>query len=381
MAANNRDFKPRQQSRDRKPAQPTSRRRVGRAAEQTASTYGKPNKKLDDPSKKDVSSKHKQGIPSRKQKLPPIQLKIKPGKTRPAKVRLPDVVMTNKSDSVDPQRSSIPVEVTEVENDLIYGRHPVLAALESQRSLNRVWILPKLRYDPRFHSLLEQAKANGTVIDEVEPYRLDLLTHKANHQGVAAQTAPYTYGDLGELIDQARAASDQPVIVAVDGITDPHNLGAIIRTAEAMGSQGLVIPQRRASGITSTVVKVAAGALETFPVARVVNLARALEELKKAGFWIYGTAASASQAVDSVQFTGPIVLVIGSEGEGLSLLTQHQCDVLLSIPLQGNIPSLNASVAAGMVLYEIFRQRRSAILSLDSLQKKMQRSIAKLEPS
>nr|WP_315870936.1 23S rRNA (guanosine(2251)-2'-O)-methyltransferase RlmB [Trichocoleus desertorum] len=256
------------------------------------------------------------------------------------------------------------------ENDLIYGRHPVLAALENQRQLNRIWITPRLRYDPRFHTVLLQAKANGTVIDEVEPQRLSYLVPGANHQGVVAQVAPYEYVELGDLIDRAKAATTQPLLVVADGITDPHNLGAIIRTAEALGAQGLVIPQRRASGITSTVKKVAAGALETFPVSRVVNLARALEELKTAEFWIYGTAAEASQPIPAVKFSGPIVLVIGSEGEGLSLAVQRCCDVLVSIPLAGKTPSLNASVAAGMVLYEIYRQRHGTSFDFANLPNK-----------
>lgn len=247
----------------------------------------------------------------------------------------------------------------EAESDLIYGRHSVLAALESERALNRVWVTPRLRYDPRFHTLLTEAKAAGAVIDEVEPRRLDQMTQGATHQGIAAQVASYDYLDLADLIQQAKASVEHPVILVADGITDPHNLGAIIRSAEAMGAQGLVIPQRRAVGITSTVAKVAAGALETFPVARVINLARALEELKATGFWIYGTVAEASQTIDAVSFNGATVLVVGSEGEGLNLLTQKACDVLVSIPLQGSVPSLNASVAAGMVLYEVFRQRRS----------------------
>ncbi|MEH2425585.1 MAG: 23S rRNA (guanosine(2251)-2'-O)-methyltransferase RlmB [Nostoc sp.] len=256
----------------------------------------------------------------------------------------------------------------EEDSDLIYGRHPVLSALQNQRNLNRLWITTRLRYDPSFHHFLLQAKENGTVIDEVEPKRLDYLTNGANHQGVAAQIAPYTYMELPDLIEQSKSVTDAVIVVA-DGITDPHNLGAIIRTAEAIGAQGLVIPQRRASGITSTVMKVAAGALENFAVARVVNLSRALEELKEAGFWIYGAAASGSEPVHTVNFTGPIVLVIGSEGEGLSMLTQRSCDFLVSIPLQGKTPSLNASVAAGMALYEIYRQRSLNTLHLDRLQK------------
>ena len=279
-------------------------------------------------------------------------------------------VEARRSSEVEPD-PALTVPTSFEEADLIYGRHPVLAALESQRSLNRIWITAKLRYDHRFHDLLNQAKVNGTVIDEVEPQRLDQLTFRANHQGVAAQVAPHAYMELQALIAQAKAASDQPVIIVADSITDPHNLGAIIRTAEALGAQGLVIPQRRAVGVTSTVVKVAAGALESFSVARVVNLGRALEELKTAGFWIYGTASSGSQALPTVQFSGPVVLVVGAEGEGLSMLTQRACDSLVSIPLSGNTPSLNASVAAGMALYEIFRQRWSNTLHLDTVEKGM----------
>jgi 23S rRNA (guanosine2251-2'-O)-methyltransferase len=241
--------------------------------------------------------------------------------------------------------------------DLIYGKHAVLAALDGDRSLNRIWILPRLRYSPQFNELLNVAKANGSVIDEVEPKRLSQITNGAVHQGIAAQVAPYEYLELGELIEQAKAATEQPVIVVADGITDPHNLGAMIRTVEAMGAQGLVIPQRRSASVTSTVMKVAAGALEKCAIARVVNLGRALEDLKEAGFWIYGTAGGAAQSIAETEFAPASVLVIGAEGEGLGVMTQKNCDVLISIPLAGSTPSLNASVATGMVLYEVYRQR------------------------
>ncbi len=255
----------------------------------------------------------------------------------------------------------------EESTDLIYGRHPVLAALEGDRTLNRLWITDRLRYDGRYHSLLNQAKANGTVIDEVTPKRLDQITNGANHQGIAAQIAAYEYLELGELIDKAKATTDQPVIVVADSITDPHNLGAIIRSAEALGAQGIVIPQRRAAGVTSTVMKVAAGALEHLSIARVVNLSRALEDLKAAGFWIYGTSSESSEPLHNVKFAKATVIVIGAEGEGLGMITQKNCDVLVSIPLQGNTPSLNASVAAGMVLYEVFRQRWTSTIHLGTI--------------
>ncbi len=248
-------------------------------------------------------------------------------------------------------------ENAEDDIDLIYGRHSVQAAIKNQHQLHRIWVISPLRYDPRFHTLLNEAKANGTVIDEVTDRRLDHITKGAHHQGIAAQVCPYEYHELTEMIAQAKAKSEQPVILVADGITDPHNLGAIIRTAEAIGAQGLVIPQRRAVGITSTVMKVASGALEHFPVARVVNLNRALEELKAADFWVYGTDAGNGQEITKIDFQGAIALVVGSEGEGLSLLVQKNCDLLISIPLMGKTPSLNVSVATGMTLYEIYRQR------------------------
>jgi len=223
-----------------------------------------------------------------------------------------------------------------------------------------------MRYDPRFHTLLLEAKANGTIVDEVEYRRLDQITQRGNHQGVAAQVAAYEYQELDELIKRAKSLTKNPVFVVAEGLNDPHNLGAIIRTAEAMGSQGLVIPQRRAVGITATVKKVAAGALETLPVARVVNLNRALELLKEEGFWIYGTAADAGDSLTNVKFSGPIVLVVGGEADGLSLLIQRCCDGLVSIPLKGKTPSLNVSVATGMALYEIYRQRDSQKLQINS---------------
>ncbi len=216
--------------------------------------------------------------------------------------------------------------------------------------------------------LLNTAKANGAVIDEVDARRLGQIAQNQNHQGIVAQIAPYSYWELATLIAHAKDTSTRPVLLAADGITDPHNLGAIIRSAEAIGAQGLIIPQRRAVGVTSTVAKVSAGAIEHFPIARVVNLKRALETLKTENFWIYGLAAEASQPIHTVQFTDATVLVIGAEGSGLSLTVQQGCDNLVSVPLSGKTPSLNASVATGMALYEIYRQQWNQQLKLNSLQ-------------
>ncbi len=258
-------------------------------------------------------------------------------------------------------------EIAEEEvTDYLYGKHSVFTAIEKERQINRIWVLSKLRHHPSFFTLIDQAKANGTVVDEVDVQRLGYLANGGNHQGIVAQVAPHDYLEIEELIARALATSDHPIIVVADGIVDPQNLGSILRTAEAMGVQGVVIPQRRAVGITSTVLKVAAGALEHIPVARVVNLSRALGQLKEAGFWIYGTTADAEQAIYTVDFTDrrPVVLAIGGEGDGLSLLTQKGCDHLVSIPLTGKTPSLNAANAAAMCLYEISRQRLSNMLRL-----------------
>lgn len=266
----------------------------------------------------------------------------------------------------NPHPQSIPEKIefippeTDIENDapdLIYGCYPVLAALENNHQLNRLYIISKLLYDPRFEKFLAGVKANGTVIDVVDSNRLNQITHSANHQGVAATVAPYEYLDLTDLITQAKASSDNPVIIIADGINDPHNLGAIIRTAEALGMQGLVIPQRRAVGITSTVKKVAAGALEYFAVARVVNLQNAITQLKEAGFWIYGTVADSGNVLHKTKLEGAIALVIGSEEKGISQSTAKSCDFLMSIPMKGKTPSLNASVATAICLYEVYRQQ------------------------
>ncbi|ELS02109.1 rRNA methylase, putative, group 3 [Xenococcus sp. PCC 7305] len=243
--------------------------------------------------------------------------------------------------------------------DLIYGRHTVLTILNNDRQINKIWITTKLRQDGRFYKLLKEAKSNGTIIDEVSTQRLDSLVKGANHQGVAAQVAPYHYWELKDLISQAKQNSQSPLIAIADGIEDPQNLGAIIRTAEAMGVQGLVIPQRRAAGITSTVMKVSAGALEHLPIARVVNLSQAIEKLKEAEFWIYGATGESGKFLHTIDFSGAVGLVIGAEGKGLSTLTRRCCDELVAIPLVGKTPSLNASVAAAIAIYEVCRQKWS----------------------
>lgn len=279
--------------------------------------------------------------------------------SRPTSARLhPKKERTTSGHNREPtDEAEADITSTEERSDLVYGRHSVLALLEGDRQIDRLWLISSLKRDRKFSSLLQQAKERGAIIDEVAPQRLNLLTSQANHQGIVAQVAPYTYWELKALLSQAKSETDSPVIVIADGIEDPHNLGAIIRTAEAMGVKGLIIPQRRAVGVTATVMKVAAGALENLPIARVVNLSKTLEKLKESGFWIYGTSAQSSRLIHNISFSGAIGLVVGSEGKGLSSLVERHCDELVAIPLEGKTPSLNASVATAIAIYEIFRQR------------------------
>jgi 23S rRNA (guanosine2251-2'-O)-methyltransferase len=241
-------------------------------------------------------------------------------------------------------------------NDLIWGRHAAQAALESGRPVHRIWCTAEMRFSPAFLQLLREAKASGVLVEEVTWARLGQLTGGAVHQGIVLQAAAADTLDLPSLIDGCRDLGEAPLLMALDGITDPHNLGAIARSAEALGAHGLVLPQRRSAGLTGSVAKVAAGALEHLPVARVVNLNRALDSLKQEGYRVVGLAAEGTVSLEQVDLDGPLVIVTGSEGDGLSMLTRKHCDQLVSIPLRGVTPSLNASVATALLLYEVARR-------------------------
>ena len=241
-------------------------------------------------------------------------------------------------------------------DDLIWGRHSAQAALESDRPIHRIWCTAEMRFQPRFLQLLREAKAGGVLVEEVTWARLGQLTGGAVHQGIVLQVAAADTLDLDTLIDGCRELGEPPLLMALDGITDPHNLGAIVRSAEALGAHGLVLPQRRSAGLTGSVAKVAAGALEHLPVARVVNLNRSLDQLKQEGYRVIGLAGEGSVSLSEADLEGPLVIVTGSEGAGLSMLTRKHCDQLVRIPLRGSTPSLNASVATAMVLYEVARR-------------------------
>jgi 23S rRNA (guanosine2251-2'-O)-methyltransferase len=241
-------------------------------------------------------------------------------------------------------------------SDLIWGRHTTQATLESGRPIHRVWCTPEMRFSPRFLQLLRDAKASGVLVEEVTWARLGQLTGGAVHQGIVLQPAAADTLDLASLIDGCRGIGEAPLLIAVDGLTDPQNLGAIVRSAEALGAHGMVLPQRRNAGLTGSVAKVAAGALEHLPVARVVNLNRSLDALKQEGYRVVGLAEEGTVSLEEVDLEGPLVVVTGSEGDGLSLLTRRSCDQLVRIPLRGATPSLNASVATALLLYEVARR-------------------------
>ncbi len=238
-------------------------------------------------------------------------------------------------------------------DDWIWGKHSVFEALNSESAINRVWCTSEIFSSEKFYILLKDLKSKGVLIEEVSWNRLSQLTLGASHQGIALQLACSKTISLEKLIISSKKNSTNPIILALDGITDPHNVGAIIRSAEAFDCKGIIIPQRRSAGLTGTVAKVAAGALEHLPVSRVVNLNRALEELKKNGFLVIGLSGDGPLSISTFNEKTPLVVIIGSEEKGISLLTQKKCDSLLRIPLKGKTSSLNASVAAAISLFHL----------------------------
>jgi 23S rRNA (guanosine2251-2'-O)-methyltransferase len=238
-------------------------------------------------------------------------------------------------------------------DDWIWGKHSVYEAFVNERAINRIWCTSEIFSSEKFYILLKDLKSKGVLVEEVSWTRLSQLTCGASHQGVALQLACSKTLSLLDLIKLSKNNSANPIILALDGITDPHNVGAIIRSAEAFDCKGIIIPQRRSAGLTGTVAKVAAGALEHLPVSRVVNLNRALDELKKNGFMIVGLSGDVPFPISKFHEKTPLVLIVGSEDKGISLLTQKKCDFLLRIPLRGKTSSLNASVAAAVSLFHL----------------------------
>ena len=248
---------------------------------------------------------------------------------------------------------SVPEEEPEGQ---LEGRNALQEALKSGRTIDKLFIAAG-ETDHALQRLAAQAKDAGAVIVPVDRRKLDAMSFTHAHQGVIALAAAHVYYTIDDILQEAADRGEQPLIVICDELSDPHNLGAILRSAECAGAHGVIIPKRRSVGLPATVAKASAGAVEYMKVARVTNINSAIQELKEKGVWVYGTAADADAPLYKTDLTGPAAIVIGNEGDGMSQLVKKNCDVTVSIPLRGSISSLNASAAAAVLLYEAVRQR------------------------
>ena len=247
------------------------------------------------------------------------------------------------------------IEENGVKSQVIEGRNAVMEAFRSGKSIDKVYILDGCQDGP-IRSIVREAKKHDTIINFVTKERLGQLSETGKHQGVVAMAAAYDYAEVDDMLELARQKGEDPFLILLDNIEDPHNLGAIIRTANLAGAHGVIIPKRRAVGLTATVARTSAGALNYTPVAKVTNLVKTMEELKEKGLW-FVCADMDGDVMYKVNMKGPIGLVIGNEGEGVGRLVKENCYMTASIPMKGDIDSLNASVAAGVLAYEIVRQR------------------------
>lgn len=237
----------------------------------------------------------------------------------------------------------------------IEGRNAVIEAFRSGKTIDRLFVQDGVKSGP-ISSIVREAKKTGTIFKYVPKERLDQISETKKHQGVVAYLAAYEYAEVEDILKNAEDKGEPPFIFMLDGIEDPHNLGAIIRTANLAGAHGVIIPKRRAAGLTAAAMKASAGALNYTPVAKVTNLGNTIEDLKKRGLW-FVCADMGAKSMYQVDFKGPVGLVIGGEGSGVGRLVKEKCDMAASIPMRGNIDSLNASVAAGVLAYEVVRQR------------------------
>ena len=257
---------------------------------------------------------------------------------------------------LDNRERSFEINEAETREDLIIGRNAVMEVLKSDRTIESVYIANG-NMEGSIKAIINIAREKGLVLKEVDRKKLDAMSGGTNHQGVIAQVTPYKYCEIADMLNFAKKKGQDPFIVILDEIEDPHNLGSIIRTAELCGVHGIIIPKRRNVGITSTVYKCSVGAIEHMKIAKVTNINSAIDELKKEGLWIYGADIAGDEYSYEVNFGGPCAMVIGSEGRGISKLTLKKCDKLVKIPMVGKINSLNASVAGGIMMYEILKGR------------------------
>jgi 23S rRNA (guanosine2251-2'-O)-methyltransferase len=248
---------------------------------------------------------------------------------------------------------------TIMEEEFIAGKHSVLEALRSGRTINKIWIAENAQKQLT-QPIVAEAKQHGVIIQFADKRKLDQMVEDVQHQGVVAQVAAYDYVSIEDILAHAQSRNEEPFILILDEIEDPHNLGSIIRTADCTGVHGVIIPKRRSVGLTAAVSKTSAGAVEYVRVARVTNLAQTIEQLKERGVWVAGADAAAEQPIYKTNLNMPLALVIGNEGKGMGRLIKEKCDFLLKLPMFGHVNSLNASVAASVFMYEVVRQRLSA---------------------
>lgn len=239
---------------------------------------------------------------------------------------------------------------------IIEGRNPVIEALRSDAQIDTI-LINKESAQGSLNKIFELAKEKNILIKNVDKALLDRLSENKRHQGVIAEAMEYEYKDIDDILNYAKSKNEKPFVIILDEITDVHNLGSIIRSAECLGAHGVIIPKRRAAQVNGVVAKSSAGAIEYLPVCRVTNISETLEELKKKGLWIYGADMSGEKYIFEEKFDVPVGLVIGSEGFGIGRLVKEKCDILVKVPMKGNINSLNASNAASIIIYEIMKQR------------------------
>ncbi|WP_055105054.1 23S rRNA (guanosine(2251)-2'-O)-methyltransferase RlmB [Paenibacillus ihumii] len=246
------------------------------------------------------------------------------------------------------------------DQEWIGGKHSLLEAMRAGRTINKIWVAEGAQKHLT-QPIIAEAKKHGIIVQFVDKRKLDQMAPGLQHQGVVAQVAPYAYAEVEDLLQKAEERGEPPFLLILDEIEDPHNLGSILRTAECTGVHGVIIPKRRSASITATVSKTSAGAVEYVPVARVTNLAQTMEQLKESGVWIAGTDVAAEQDMYAAGqvLSGPVAIVIGNENKGMGRLVREKCDVLLKLPMAGRLNSLNASVAAGVIMYEALRRRRA----------------------
>jgi len=270
------------------------------------------------------------------------------------------LIAVQDSDQINPEPLNPEPMTDKSTTDMIWGIHPILELLRSRPDHISEITIQESRSKARLHEIIELAEKHNLKVRFSKQLKIPAVTGKVNHQGVAARVAPCPAVSLEKLLEITGKSTKSPILLALDNIIDPHNLGAIIRSAAAAGVSGIILPKDRSAPLTATAAKISAGALSHITICRVTNLVSAIKSLQKEGFWIFGAHGSADRSIYETDFSEPTCLVIGSEGKGIRPLVKKQCDFLISIPMQGSLDSLNASVAAGIILFEIVRSRSAS---------------------